>query len=162
MEDLKEKDSDKEGERWYRDLKESSPYKTLRTLRILYDKRIAVCERLKRWWDEELSNQLKRTRKTRKGKEKDGVNQEERVRRWKAEKEKMRSMVSEKEKECWKKFCKENREKDLWEVIKWAKDPWRIRQVMKTLRNTENKKLDMDEEKAKGLIQDYFVWNEEG
>ena len=33
---------------------------------------------------------------------------------------------------------------------------------MKTLRDTENKKLNTDKEKAGGLIRDHFVWNEGG
>ena len=90
-----------------------SPYEKLKTLRRLCDKRIKVCERSKRWWDDELSDQLKKTRKTRKEKEEEGINQEGKVRRWKAEKEKMRAIVREKKKECWKKFCEENEEKDL-------------------------------------------------
>ena len=65
-------------------------------------------------------------RRTRKGKEGEGINQEGRVRRWKAEKEKMRFMVRDKKKECWKRFCEENREKDPQEVVKWAKDLWRL------------------------------------
>ena len=81
VEDLKEKDSDKEKERWYRGLEGSTPYKKLKTLRNLYNKRMKVCERSKRWWDKELSNQLKKTRRTRKEKEGEGINQEGRVRR---------------------------------------------------------------------------------
>ena len=49
VEDLKEKDSDKEKKKWYRDLKGSSPYKKLKLLRNLYNKRIKVYERLKKW-----------------------------------------------------------------------------------------------------------------
>ena len=51
-------------------------------------------------------------------KKEESINQEGRIRRWKAEKEKMRIIVREKNKECWKKFCEENREKDSWEVVK--------------------------------------------
>ena len=123
VEELKEKDSDKEEEKRYRALEGSSPYKKLKWLRSLCDKRITVCKRLKEWWDGELSYQLKKTRQTRKGKEGVGIEQEGRVRRWKTEKEKMRTRVREKKKECWEQLCKENGEKDPWEVAKWAKDP---------------------------------------
>ena len=77
-----------------------------------------MCERSKRWWDDELSGQLKKTRRMRRGKGEEGLNQEDKVRRWKVEKEKMRTMVREKKKDCWKKFCEENGEKDPWEVVK--------------------------------------------
>ena len=49
VEDLKEKESEEEEEKWYRDLDGSSPYEKLKTLRNLDDKKIKVCERLKRW-----------------------------------------------------------------------------------------------------------------
>ena len=49
VDNLKEKDSDEEEETWYRGLEGSSPYEKLKTLKSLYDKRIKVCERLKRW-----------------------------------------------------------------------------------------------------------------
>ena len=110
--DLKEKDSKEEEESWYRNLEGSSPYEKLKTLRKLCDKSIKVCEKSKRWWEDELSDQLRKTRRTRKGKEGEGISQEGRVRRWKAKKEKMRTMVREKKKECWKKFCEESGEKD--------------------------------------------------
>ena len=118
VEDLKQKDSDKEVEKWYREQKGKSPCEKLKTLRGLSDKRIKVCNKSKRWWEEELSTQLKKTRRTRKGKEGEGIKQEGRVRRWKAKKEKMRSMVREKKKEYWKRFGEENQEKEPREVFK--------------------------------------------
>ena len=157
VDNLKEKDSDEEEESWFRNQKGSSHYKKLKTLRKLSDKRIQVCEKSKRWWDDELLNQLKKTRRTRIGNGEEGINQEGRIKRWKAEKENIRTMVREKEKECWKRFYKENGEKDPWEVVKWAKDLWRIREGMKTLRDTNDNPLNTDEEKADSLIRDYFT-----
>ena len=58
VDDLKKKDSDKEEGRLYRGFEGSSPYKKLKTLRTLCNKRLKVCKRSKRWWDKELSNQL--------------------------------------------------------------------------------------------------------
>ena len=69
--------------------------------------------------------------------------------------------MKEKKKECRKKFGKENEEKDPWEVVKWAKDSGRIREVMKTFRGVNNNLRNMDEEKAEDFISDHFVWNEE-
>ena len=83
-------------------------------MRTLCDKNIKIFKRSNRWWDNELSNQLKKTRRVRKGKAEEGINQEGRVRKWKIEQEKMRSMVRGKKKECWKQFREENREKDPW------------------------------------------------
>ena len=47
VEDLKEKDSDEEEKRWYRDLEGSSPYEMLKTLRTFCGKQIRVYERSK-------------------------------------------------------------------------------------------------------------------
>ena len=95
VDDLKEKDLEEEEEKWYRGLRGSSPNEKLKSLKNLCDKKIKVCKRSKRWWDEELSDQLKKRRRMRKGREGEGINQEGTVRRWKAEKEKIRSMLQE-------------------------------------------------------------------
>jgi len=71
-----------------------------------------IIERSKRWWDEELTEQLKTTQKARREKLWDRMTQRERRIRWQAEKEKMRVLVREKKKECWQKFCEEHGEKD--------------------------------------------------
>ena len=47
-------------------------------------------------------------------------------------------------------------------MVKWVKDSWRIREVMKALRDTDNNPLNTDEKKAEGLIRDHFMWNKEG
>ena len=112
VEDLKEKYSDEEEKKWYRALEGSSPYKKLKSLRSLCNKTIEVCDCSKRCWDKELLDQLRKMRRTRKGKEGERINQEGRVRRWKAEKKKLRMMVKEKKKQCWKIFCEENGVKD--------------------------------------------------
>ena len=77
-------------------------------------------------------------------------------------KEKIRTMVREKKKVYRKRFCEEKVEKNIWEVVKWAKDLWRIRELMKSVRDVDNNLLNMDKEKAEGLVRDHFVWNEEG
>jgi len=78
---------------------------------------MVITERSKRWWDEELTKQLKTTRKARREKLGDGMMQRDRRIRWKAEKEKMRALVREKKKEYWQKFYQEHGDKDLWEIV---------------------------------------------
>ena len=46
-------------------------------------------------------------------------------------------------------------------MVKWAKDPWRIKEVMKSLQDINDKKLNTDKEKAEGLIRNHFVWNKD-
>ena len=66
-------------------------------------------------------------------------------------------IVRDKNQECWKEFCKDTRQKDAWEVVRWVKDPWRIKAVMKPLWDTDNNPLNTDKERAEGLIRDCFV-----
>lgn len=59
-----------------------------------------ITEKSKKWWDEDLSTQLKITRRSRRERLGDNLNQGERTRRWKREKEKLRGMIREKKKAC--------------------------------------------------------------
>ena len=72
----------------------------------------------------------------------------------------MRMIVRKKKKECWKRFYEENSEKDLWKVMKWTNNLWRIREVMKAKRNIDNVPLNTNEKRVEGLIRDHFMWNE--
>jgi len=60
-----------------------------------------ITEKFKRWWNKDLLEQLKITRDARRGK---GLNrsldQAARIKKWKMEKDKMRTLVREKKKEC--------------------------------------------------------------
>ena len=44
--------------------------------------------------------------------------------------------------------------------MKWAKDLYRIRKVMKSLQDINNNIRNMDEEKLESLIRNHFVYNE--
>jgi len=68
----------------------------------------------------------------------------------------MRTLVREMKKECWQGFCEENGEKDLWEIVKWAKDPWHLKATMGDLTDTVGVPLKMDNEKKNGQIRDHF------
>jgi len=74
----------------------------------------------------------------------------------------MRTLVREKKKECWQAFCKENGEKDPWEIVKWAKGPWHLKATMGDLTDTTGVTLKTDNEKKNGLIRDHFGWRKEG
>jgi len=74
----------------------------------------------------------------------------------------MRTLVRTKKKECWQAFCEDNEEKDPWEIVKWAKDPWHLIATMGDLTDTAGVPLKMDCEKKKGLIRDHFGWRNEG
>ncbi|RPB19072.1 hypothetical protein L211DRAFT_853533 [Terfezia boudieri ATCC MYA-4762] len=106
--------------------------------------------------------QLKVTWRSRRERLGDGLDQRERVRRWKREKEKLRELIREKKKKCWQRFYEEMGRKDQWEVAKWAKDLWRLKGVIGVLRNEDREEYKEDEEKRASLVKNHFKWREEG
>ncbi|RPB20139.1 hypothetical protein L211DRAFT_852542 [Terfezia boudieri ATCC MYA-4762] len=157
-----EKEGKESEERWYRGLQGDTPYKKLQALRAECSKKLKIIGWSKRWWDEELSAQLRITRRSRRENLGEELTQEARARRWKAQKEKLRGMIRQKKRECWQAFCEEKGAKDPWDIVKWAKDPWHLRQHMKGLADAEGRPLLDDNDKAKGLIRDHFSWKEDG
>ncbi|KAF8422187.1 hypothetical protein EV426DRAFT_575245 [Tirmania nivea] len=107
LEDLVEEKGEEDA--WWDRLEGATPYEKLKSLRKSCLKKLRITERSKRWWDEDLMVQLKLTRKSRREKPGDGLTQEARIKRWKAEKEGLRKMIREKKKDCWQKFCGEQR-----------------------------------------------------
>lgn len=45
-------------------------------------------------------------------------------------------------------------------MVKWAKNLWKIKEVIKSLQNINNKPLNIKAEQAIGLIKEYYVWKE--
>ena len=148
-------------EAWYRAIKGTSPYEKLKTLVAEHQRVIKLNERSKRWWDAELSGQIKKVTKEGRG----GKGQESREhqvarwKRWKGEKTKLRWMIREKKRNCWHKFLKENGSKDPWDVVRLAKNPWGSKTRMKTLRNLDGSEIE-EKEKAKALEKAHFLWDE--
>jgi len=67
------------------------------------------------------------------------------------EKDKLRMRVREKNKVGWPAFCEERGEKDPWEIVKWAKDPWHLKAIMGDLTDTAVVPLKTGNEKKNGL-----------
>ena len=109
-----------EREVWYGDLVGDSAYERLVDFRLRHLKEIRVCGRSKRWWDSNLSNQVRTVRRAR--------------RRWvsvgnrnifRAEVSKMKRLVKEKKDRCWRAFYEDSGLRDPWELVWWATDPCR-------------------------------------
>ena len=105
---------------WYEGLVGDCAYERLVDFRRRHLKWIRICGRSKRWWDSELSSQV-------------GVVW--RPRRWwvacgnrnvfRSEVSNMKGLVSEKKYRCSRDFWEDSGLQDPWEVIRWARDPWR-------------------------------------
>jgi len=102
---MAEEDEEKGDFHWYDQLEGNTPYEKLKLLRQACSSTMRITEKSKRWWDEELSDQLKITRDARRGKGSNrSLDQSARFKRWKTEKDKMRTLVRAKKKECWQAF----------------------------------------------------------
>ena len=108
-----------------------------------------------------MTTQLKATRRARRGGKKKKQDQQERFRNWRAASLKLENMIGEKKQKCWQKFCEEHGHRDPWEIVRWAKDPWRLRTKMKRLRTKEGKELISEQEKVQGLVEDLFGWDKD-
>jgi len=139
-----------------------TPYEKLKHLRERYNKCLKITECSKLWWDNELTKQWKVTRKSRKEKVTEVTTREERYEGWKKEQKKIRRLVKEKKMKCWQKFCKENEEKNPWEITKWAKDPWRLKGLMGKLTNQDRMELSTEKSKVQGLVKNNFGWIDNG
>ena len=157
-----EEEHEEGNDSWYDKLEGDTAYNKLKFWRSGCLKTMEVTERSEKWWDQELTEQLKTTRRARREKIGYGLTQADRVKRWKTEKDVMRSMVREKKKECWDSFCEENGDKDSWEIVKWAKDPWHLRASMGDLTDINRVNIDTTVAKVKGIVRDYLGWREDG
>jgi len=68
----------------------------------------------------------------------------------------MKTLVREKQKDCWQAFCEENGDKDLWEIVQWAKDLWYLKATIGDLSNTTGVQLKTDNKNKNGLFLYYF------
>ena len=133
----KGKKKDEISKDWYWELKGETAYDKLLEFWQNHLKTIKIVSRSKRWWDEDLTKQLKKVRRVRRGgKRRNNEGQgsrEKRLRRWRKAAEKLKRLVGEKKKKCWRTFCEEHGRKDPWEIVRWAKDPWRMKTRMRNL-----------------------------
>ena len=68
----------------------------------------------------------------------------------------MKRLVKEKKDRCWRAFCEESELQSPWEVVRWARDPWRVSDRMGRLKGSNGAWLVGDEAKVDGLVRDVF------
>ena len=99
----------------YRDLVGETAYDKLLDLRRRHLKLLIVCGRSKRWWNGEISAQLRVVRDDRRRYRQNGE--------WLKQRYRLRNLIRDGKRKCWDDFCTESVEKSPWEVVQWAKDP---------------------------------------
>ena len=131
---------DGEEEDWYGSLAGETAYERLADFRRRHLRKIRIGGRSKRWWDSELSVQVKVVRRERRGWRRVGHRNVLR-----AQIAKMKRMVKEKKAGCWRAFCEDSGLQSPWEVVRWARDPCRERERMGWLRGADGVWVDSDE-----------------
>ena len=75
---------------------------------------------------------------------------------WVKERYRLRSLIQDGKRKCWEDFCTESGEKSPWEVVRWARDPWRLKDRMGRLKRADGRWLESDRDKVDGLVRDLF------
>ena len=150
---------------WTNSLEGNTAYGKVIALRRRYLKTCRIGDRSKKWWTEDIDTQLKIVREAARGgkgllaREHDGA----RWKRWRNERRKMERMIRESKAETWRKFLEENGEKDPWDVVRLAKNPWgRQGQGMKDITDEEGRVWHEDSDKVQAISARNFGWNNEG
>ena len=123
-------------------------YDKLLDLRQKHLKMFKVCGRSKRWWNGEIATQLAIVRDHRRRYGRNG--------QWVKERYRLRNLIQDGKRRCWKDLCTESGEKSPWEVVRWAKDPWRLKERMGRLRGADGKWLESERDKVDRLVRDLF------
>ena len=135
---------------WYHKLRGDTEYDKLLQFWKDHVKKLRISSRSKRWWDNDLSDLLKKLRNARRGgrTKKNGVYYKygEKFKRWKGCTEKIKMMITER---CGRTYYEENSSRDPYEIVKWVKDPWRLKTRMRNLKNMGEKRLLIDQKKWK-------------
>ena len=112
-------------EGWYRDLMGETAYDKLLDLRRKHLKLLRVYGRSKRWWNGQITAPLAVVRDHRRRYGRNGE--------WVREQYRLRNLIRDGKRKCWEDFCTESGENSPWEVVRWAKAPWRLKQRMSRL-----------------------------
>ena len=123
-------------------------YDNLLYLRRKHLKLLRVCGKSKRWWNREITAQLAVVRDHRRRYGRNGE--------WVRERYRLRNLIRDGKRKCWEDFCTESGEKSPWEVVRWAKDPWRLKERMGRLRGTDGEWLESEGDKVGRLVRDLF------
>ena len=137
-----------EDARWYSGLVAETAYDKLLDLRRKHLKLLEMCVKSKWWWNGEIAAQLAVVRDHRRRYRRNGE--------WVRERYRLGNLIQDGKRKCWEAFCTESGEKSPWEVVRWAKDPWRLKKRIGRLRGADRKWLESERDKVDGLVRDLF------
>ena len=137
-----------EDEGWYQGLVGETAYDKLLDLQRKHLKKLRVYGRSKRWWSGKIATQLAVVRDHRRRHGRDGD--------WIRARFRLRNLIQEGKRKSWEDFCTESGEKSPWEVVRWAKDPWRLKERMGRLRGADRRWLESEGDKVDVLVSDLF------
>ena len=151
---------EKEQQRWYQTLPEAAPYDQLLDLTLKFQRNLRISGKSKKWWDPDLKRQLKNVRQSARGGQGTQARtyNPQRWKKWKQEKGKMKRMIREKKRACWRRFLKEHGNKDPWEVVRMAKNPWGRRERMKVLKTLGGEEIPEAQQGA-AMEKAHFLWD---
>ena len=75
---------------------------------------------------------------------------------------KMKALIKRKKEACWRKFCEESGDKNPWEIVGWARDPFHLGERMEVLKDARGTLLGSNQEKVAGFVRDIFGEEGEG
>ena len=133
---------------WYKDPVGDTVYDKLLDLRQKHLKLLRVCGKSNRWWNGEIAAQLAVVRDHRRRYTRSGE--------WVRERYRLHHLIRDGKRKCWANFCTESGEKSPWEVVRWAKDPWRLKERMSRLRGADGMWLESQGDKVDGLVRELF------
>ena len=112
-------------EEWYDGLVRESAYEKLIDVQRKQVNRLRIGGRSKRWWTSDLSAQVAKVRHAYRG----GCGRLN----WESHRREVRvlkAMVKAAKEKCWRDFCIKEGAKSPWGVVRWAKDPFGVKERM--------------------------------
>jgi len=139
---------------WWEDYKEEKvaytptyfgeAYDALRALVDKHSLTKTACPRSKKWWDQEIEDQLRVTKRARGEKyEKDS--------------KALKKLIRKKKRGCWNRFLEEQKHRHLWEVVRIAKDPFHTQESMGDLTDGGGVILTTQQEKVDEFRRHHLV-----
>lgn len=78
---------------------------------------------------------------------------------YKAKAKSFLKLIKKKKKECWAKFLKDEVNRDLWEVVRIARNPFGIRESMRKIRDEDGTELESQQDRVQAFQKQNLISN---